>query len=190
MQPVLPAFAGGVPDEMEDLFPRANFSRNGNWGNFGKYAHVLLLSPTDSLFENIGKSFMRNLLEVYGANSRSHYYSADTFNENRPEVTGPALSEYLQASSSSVYKAMASVDANAVWVMQGWLFAHDKQFWDQGNIESLLSGVPRGRLILLDLFSDVVSVHGRKDIDWSKGELSYVPWIWNMLHSFGGSTGL
>jgi len=34
MTPVLPAFAGGVPEAMQISHPTAKFTRHGNWGNF------------------------------------------------------------------------------------------------------------------------------------------------------------
>ena len=36
MIPVLPSFAGHVPDAIKRLFPSANISHMDNWGNFDK----------------------------------------------------------------------------------------------------------------------------------------------------------
>ena len=48
-------------------------------------------------------------------------------------------------------------------------------------LQALLSGVPQGRLILLDLFADEHPV-------WSRTEAFYgYPFIWCMLHNFGGN---
>jgi alpha-N-acetylglucosaminidase len=47
--------------------------------------------------------------------------------------------------------------------------------------QALLSGVPQGRLVLLDLFADEHPV-------WSRTEAFYgYPFIWCMLHNFGGN---
>jgi alpha-N-acetylglucosaminidase len=49
--------------------------------------------------------------------------------------------------------------------------------------QGLLSGVPRGRLILLDLYAEVFPI-------WLRTASFYgIPFIWCMLHNFGGNTG-
>lgn len=55
-------------------------------------------------------------------------------------------------------ESMTAADPDAIWVMQGWLFV-DKRTWTPGNIEAYLSGVPDDRLVVLDLFSDVVPIY-------------------------------
>ncbi|KAK9823140.1 hypothetical protein WJX72_000555 [[Myrmecia] bisecta] len=60
----------------------------------------------------------------------------------------------------------------------------DEAFWKPAQIKSLLSGVPRGRLILVDLFAEVVP-------QWKRtNALDGVPAIWCMLHNFGGNTDM
>ncbi len=50
-------------------------------------------------------------------------------------------------------------------------------------LQGLLSGVPRGRLILLDLYAEVFPI-------WLRTASFYgIPFIWCMLHNFGGNTG-
>jgi len=70
-----------------------------------------------------------------------------------------------------------------VWLMQGWLF-QDTSFWQPPQVKALLEGVPRDRLIILDLFSDVRSIY-----DMTDNYFGY-PFIWCMLHNFGGNYGL
>lgn len=57
MTPVLPAFAGHVPNGLLRVYPNANVSRLGDWGNFNStYCCTYLLDPSDSLFQ-VSKSF-------------------------------------------------------------------------------------------------------------------------------------
>ena len=52
MTPVLPAFAGHVPNGLLRVYPNANVSRLGDWGHFNStYCCTYLLDPSDSLFQ-------------------------------------------------------------------------------------------------------------------------------------------
>ncbi len=51
MFPVLPAFAGHVPDALRKLYPNANITKSSNWNGFSdEYTEVSLLDPNDPLF--------------------------------------------------------------------------------------------------------------------------------------------
>lgn len=51
-------------------------------------------------------------------------------------------------------------------------------------MQALLAGVPCGRLVLLDLFADEHPV-------WTRTEALYGhPFIWCMLHNFGGNSAM
>ena len=70
MTPVLPAFAGGVPEAIRRLYPEAKFTRHGNWGGFDQtHCCVLMVSPVKT-----GKStIISNLLlnpAFYGPSSQ------------------------------------------------------------------------------------------------------------------------
>ena len=59
MVPVLPAFAGHVPDAVVARYPNSSFSRQ-MWHNFrSNYSGVYLLEPTDPLFQEIGSLFIK-----------------------------------------------------------------------------------------------------------------------------------
>ena len=52
MTPVLPAFAGHVPDGLLRVYPKADVTRLGDWGKFNStYCCTLLLDPADPLFK-------------------------------------------------------------------------------------------------------------------------------------------
>jgi alpha-N-acetylglucosaminidase len=108
-------------------------------------------------------------------------YSADTFNENEPPSDEP---EFLSKLSARVYEGMRQADTAAVWVMQGWLFYSDRKFWKEAQTEALLKAVPNDKMILLDLATEIEPVWKRTEAFYGK------PWIWNMLHNFGGNTNL
>lgn len=175
MMPVLPAFSGHVPPSFKKKFPRAKVNQVKWTSNFSP---VNILSPEDSLFTVIGKKFLKEQTREYGT---SHFYSADIFNEMKPPSPD---SLYLDNISKQVYQSMYDVDTNAVWVMQGWLFYSDTKFWQPTQIKALLNAVPDNKMIILDLWSESHPVWNRTNAYYGK------PWIWNMLHNFGGGTYL
>jgi alpha-N-acetylglucosaminidase len=175
MKPVLPAFTGHVPPSFNKLFPKAKLKKT-NWTN--GFADTYILDSEDSLFAIIGKKFLELQTKLYGTN---HLYSADTFNENEPPSNEP---DYLSALSKRVYEGMHNADRDAVWVMQGWLFFSDRKFWNAPQIKALLDAVPNDHMILLDLATEIEPVWKRTEAFYGK------PWIWNMLHNFGGNISL
>lgn len=179
MTPVLPAFAGHVPKAITRVFPQVNVIQLGNWGHFNcSYSCSFLLAPGDPLFPLIGTLFLRELTKEFGTD---HIYGADTFNEMQPPFSDPS---YLAAATAAVYEAMVTVDPDAVWLLQGWLFQHQPQFWGPSQIKAVLEAVPRGRLLVLDLFAETQPVYSRT------ASFHGQPFIWCMLHNFGGNHGL
>lgn len=174
MKPILPAFTGHVPASFVKLFPHAKV-KHLEWGR--RY-HTILLDPSDPMFSKIGSLFMKELISTYGTD---HYYSADVFNENTPPVNGPA---FLSNVSKLVYHSMSSVDSQAIWVMQGWLFVNNPAFWQKPQMEALLNVIPNNKMILLDLWSETRPVWSRTEAYFGK------PWIWCMLLNFGGNVGM
>ncbi|CAN0900705.1 NAGLU [Linum grandiflorum] len=178
MTPVLPAFSGNVPAALIDLFPSAKITRLGNWFSVEsnpKWCCTYLLDATDPLFIEIGKAFIEEQLKEYGRTS--HIYNCDTFDENTPPVDDP---EYVSSLGAATFKGMQAGDKDAIWLMQGWLFAYD-DFWKPPQMKALLHSVPLGRLVVLDLYAEVKPI-------WSASEQFYgVPYIWCMLHNFAGN---
>ncbi|KIZ03038.1 alpha-N-acetylglucosaminidase [Monoraphidium neglectum] len=186
ISPVFPAFAGFVPRALAAAFPDARVVRSSNWCHFPEvrrqqaYCCPLLLDPQDPLFARVGAAVVRQLRAAFGPEppGRRSYYIADSFNEMRPSSADPS---YLSAISAAIYKAMTSADPGCVWVMQAWLFFSDSGFWQPPQIKALLAGVPRGSLVVLDLFAEEHPV-------WTRTEGFYgYPYIWCMLHNFGGN---
>ncbi|EFN75548.1 Alpha-N-acetylglucosaminidase [Harpegnathos saltator] len=177
--PVLPAFAGHVPRAFARLFPNANMTKIEPWNKFeDKYCCPYLLEPTDPLFQTIGEKFLRMYINEFGTD---HIYNCDTFNENEP---GNSELAYLSNVGRSVFQAMSTVDPQAIWLMQGWLFVHDFIFWTEPRVRSFLTSVPTGRMLVLDLQSEQFPQYGRLKSYYGQ------PFIWCMLHNFGGTLGM
>ncbi|XP_071545524.1 alpha-N-acetylglucosaminidase isoform X2 [Panulirus ornatus] len=179
MTPVLPAFAGHVPAGLTRLYPEANVTRLEAWGHFtDPYTRTYLLDANDPLFQTIGSTFIQEMISEFGTN---HMYNCDTFNEMTPTSSDP---EYLKSIGASIYEAMKKVDPDAIWVMQGWLFFNDAAFWHKQQAQALLTSVPIGRMLVLDLASEVEPQYGRLESYFGQ------PFIFCMLHNYGGVSGL
>ncbi|XP_052092182.1 alpha-N-acetylglucosaminidase-like isoform X3 [Mytilus californianus] len=178
MIPVLPGFAGHVPEALSRIHPKANISQLGDWAGFSKkFCCTYLLDFGDPLFKEIGVSFIKEMEYEFGVD---HIYNVDSFNEMKPK-SGSA--EYLQEVGSIIFDVLQTGDPDAIWLMQGWLF-QDKQFWQQAQIKAMLTSVPEGKMIVLDLFSEVSPIYTYTESYYGQ------PYIWCMLHDFGGTMEL
>jgi len=179
MTPVLPSFSGNVPGTLKDIFPSANITRLGEWNTVdgdSRWCCTFLLDPSDPLFIEIGEAFIKRQMKEYG--DVTDIYNCDTFNENSPPTSDPS---YISSLGSAVFEAMSKADKDAVWLMQGWLFYSDSSFWKPPQMKALLHSVPFGKMIVLDLFADVKPI-------WETSSQFYgTPYIWCMLHNFGGN---
>ena len=96
MKPVLPAFAGHVPQELKRLYPDATITRVSRWGGFADQYRCSFLDPQDPLFDEIQKAYLEEQTRMFGTD---HIYGADPFNEiDAPSWdpgTSPELSQRL-----------------------------------------------------------------------------------------------
>ncbi|XP_039259362.2 alpha-N-acetylglucosaminidase-like [Styela clava] len=175
--PVLPGFAGHIPEAITKLY-KVNATRLSSWSHFNcTYSCTYLLEPTDPLFLKIGKMFIEEQIKEY--NGTNHIYNADMFNEMTPRSSDTT---YLSETSAAVFNAMKATDKDAIWLMQGWLF-RNTAFWKPDQEKALLTGVPLGKMIVLDLFSESSPEYAPTHSYYGQ------PFIWCMLHNFGGNTG-
>lgn len=178
MIPVLPAFSGNIPKGILRLYPKANVTRLGPWAHFNcSFSCSYILDPQDPLFFRIGSLFLSQVVKQFGTD---HIYNTDTFNEMSPPSSDPT---YLSSVSRAVFSTMTAVDPQAIWLMQGWLFFSDATFWKPAQIQALLHGVPLGRMIVLDLFAETEPIFSYTESFYGQ------PFIWCMLHNFGGNSG-
>ncbi|XP_043200040.1 alpha-N-acetylglucosaminidase-like isoform X2 [Amphibalanus amphitrite] len=176
--PVLPAFAGHVPQNFTRVFPKAPVSHLRCWGHMNStYSCTSFLQPNSPLYQKIGQLTIQELEREF--NGTEHVYNCDSFNEMTPPSSDP---DYLAAAGNATLAAMTGADPQAVWLMQGWLFLNS--FWEVPQAKAYLTSVPTGRMIVLDLHSDVKPLYGQLDSYYGQ------PFIWCMLHNFGGQLGL
>uniref|UniRef100_A0A8R1HLH2 Alpha-N-acetylglucosaminidase n=1 Tax=Caenorhabditis japonica TaxID=281687 RepID=A0A8R1HLH2_CAEJA len=179
--PILPTFAGFVPDQLETLFPTSKFNRLPCWNHFSRETSCLLsVSPFDPLFQKIATSFLRTQKKMFG--DVTSLYSADPFNEIVPKDSSKFDAAFVKQTAQAIYGGCRKVDKNCVWVLQSWTFTYDK--WPAWAIKSFLTAIPVGNLLILDLYAEVTPA-------WQMTSNFYGHnWIWCMLHNFGGSREL
>lgn len=177
MKPILPAFSGHVPALLKKYHPEANIHAVGDWNKFDEQYQCSFLYANDPLFSRIQKRFLEEQTRLYGTD---HIYGIDCFNEVAPPSWKP---DSLRDVGRTVMKSLTDVDPKAKWLQMTWLFYYDKN-WTPERIKAYLSGVPKGRLILLDYFCDNTPL-------WEKTENFHGhDYIWCFLGNFGGTTFL
>ncbi len=164
MQPVLHSFSGHIPQKFKSLFPDARVDQLPSW--YG-YPGNHFLDPNDPLFKKMCSKYMKHQRELYGTN---HFYTTDLFHEiDLPDNNQEELSRV----SKALLDAILENDPKAVWIMQSWSLR-----------EKILDNLPPDHILILDLYCD-------SDPKWRKTNAFYgKPWIWCMLHNFGGRTGM
>lgn len=188
---VLPAFAGHVPHAFKRIFPNVIFSETERWNRFdNEFCCPLFIDPLDNLFHEIGEKFLQQIINEYGNSycddddggicHTDHIYFSDPFNEIQPSQK---TAKYLHDVSNSIYATMKSVDEHSIWLLQGWMFVKNP-FWNTELLEAFLTGPPIGKIIVLDLQSEIYPQYYRTKSYFGQ------PFIWNMLHNFGGTLGM
>ncbi|TWV11218.1 alpha-N-acetylglucosaminidase [Bacteroidaceae bacterium HV4-6-C5C] len=178
MRPVLPAFAGHVPQELKRIYPNAKITKLGAWAGFPDENACSFLDPMDSLFVKIQKKFLDTEIKLYGTD---HIYGIDLFNELTPPSWEP---EYLQRVSRQVYEALEQADSKAVWLQMTWLFYNERDDWTNDRVKPYVTAFPADRSLLLDYYCE------RQEV-WQRTEKYFgVPYIWCYLGNFGGNTML
>jgi len=177
MHPVVPAFSGYVPKAFAEKHPEAKITELKSWSG-GGFASTFLLDSKDPLFKKIGKRFIEIYTQKYGA---SNFYLADSFNEIEPPVSEHNKYEELSNYGSAIYETINEAAPGAVWVMQGWLFGDNKEFWTKEATSAFLSKVPNDRLMVQDYANDRYKV-------WENQEAFYgKQWTYGYVHNYGGS---
>ncbi|ORX98108.1 putative alpha-N-acetylglucosaminidase [Clohesyomyces aquaticus] len=181
MTPILPAFTGFVPSALPHVYANATIVNGSRWEDFPlEYTNTTFLEPSDPLFSELQDRVINKQIEYYG--NITQFYTLDQYNENDP-FSGDL--DYLRNVTRGTWQSLKSANPAAVWVMQGWLFTSNADFWTNERIEAYLSGVETDAdMLILDLFSESQPQWQRTNSYYGK------PWIWNELHGYGGNMGL
>ena len=173
MKPVLQGFTGHVPPSLAKVYPDLKLQKIKwiDWETF-------FMDGNDPRFTEFGKLFMEEQIRQFGTD---HLYAADTFIEMSPPSND---SVFLKNLGKTIFGSLTGADPQATWVMQGWIFFNNAEFWKPAQSKAFLSEIPNEKMIILDLYCDQNPV-------WNKTEAFYgKQWIWNILQSFGDTVAM
>ncbi len=177
MTPVVPAFAGYIPQSIMRIIPDGSIIKMKPWNKFPPENGTYMLSPLSKYFKEIGKKFIEEYRKTYGT---SHFYLADPFDEMTVPVSKENRYNELADFGSAIFNSINAGDSHGVWLMQGWPFKNDTIFWNQQSVKSLMRDVPDDRMIIIDLANE--SFHGWKKLYGFFGK----EWIYSIIHNYGG----
>ncbi len=167
--PVLQGYSGGVPLDFTTKNQGAEVIKQGDWCGFDRpdMLKTYVDEGKEDYFAKVADAFYTAQKEVYG--DISNFYAVDPFHE------GGNTGDLNQAKIyTTVQNKMIEHDSDAIWVIQHW----------QGNPSNeKVSGLIKEQSLILDLNSDL-------NPDWGRFDNLDLPWIWNMIHNFGGRMGL
>lgn len=171
-QPVLPGFAGQVPSS--NVGKPANMTiKTYDCGSWCGYRRPAMLSVSDTeTYNMVAEIYYRNLHEVMG---NSENYAMDCFHEGGSVPSGMTA----KATYDAVYKAMDQYcGPDSRCFMQQWQ-------WKSSQATAMTS-FPKGRFVVLDLFSDCTKEGGWRKFNGYQGHES----VYCMLSNFGGRVGM
>lgn len=172
MEPVLPGFAGAVPNDFGTKSGATEVNNKGTWQGITAPG---LIGHKSNKWTDVSTKYYKYLKNVMGT---SKYYAMDVNHEGGTYLdsqTTPLSYADQSGFIQTVYSTLATnVGSDAVWVAQAW--GHNPS-------SNLLNNVEAGKLMILDLF-------GENDPRGKSGSFGSHNFIYCMLHNFGGRIGL
>ncbi|WP_261167127.1 alpha-N-acetylglucosaminidase [Microbacterium sp. Marseille-Q6965] len=170
MTPVLPMTGGHVPSRLAG--PGAAEIEWQGW-------RTPVMDLAGPAYRSFAADFLAVQRELLGDPPPSAVYAVDPYIESIPPSGDLAA---LAAAGQGISDAIAAVHPEATWLLQGWPFHYQRDFWTQERVAAFLSRVPHERLLLIDLWGEHApmwrdGMHGRR-------------WIWTAIHDFGGRFAL
>ena len=170
MRPVLPGYSGMVPHDAAERLG-LDAPDQGLWNQIQCPS---ILSPTDARFAEIAALYYEEQERLFG---KADFYSMDPFHESK-NAGGVDFAE----AGKAVLEAMKKGSPDATWVLQAW---------SENPRDEMLAALPKGDVLVLDLFSECRPKWGQRESLWynEKGFQGH-DWLFCLLQSFGGRVGL
>ena len=191
MQPVIPGFSGQVPNCIVNYsingFSSGDVVNNGTWA--GGYTRPDILKPNTTSYQTFATVYYKHLHEVMGV---SELYSIDPFHEGSlpsgvtnatcyPNIMAELDKHFgnVEQSVKDTYKVTKSPS----WIIQYW-----QGVPQSGAFTAMKNAGYTNRFIGLDLFAD--NIYADNAAKWRTTYYDTCPYIYCMLHNFGGRSGL
>lgn len=172
--PVIQGFAGQVPETFAEKNEGAVLTPLDGWSGYTRPS-IIKTYLTDAeaaagkinYFADVAETFYEKQKNVFG--DVSDYYATDPFHEG-----GNTGGLNIASIFKTVQDEMVKSNSDAVWVMQ---------HWQDGSKATKMSLMDCSKVLALDLQTDMNPQYG-------VFENNGTPWIYCMLHNFGGRMGL
>lgn len=179
IDPVIQSFAGFVPKSLKRIYPDIDLHSTLWNPGFPEEQRPVLLMPDDPLFATITKMYMEEWQKEFG---EANYYLVDSFNELQLPETDKPVSELLADYGKKTYEAIRAGDADATWVIQGWMFGYQRDIWNPERVEALFSMVPNDSVLILDYANDYAN-------NWEPmNGFNGKQWAYGFVPNMGGKT--
>lgn len=191
MQPVIPGFSGQVPNCIVNYsingFSSGDVVNNGTWA--GGYTRPDILKPNTESYRTFAAVYYKHLHEVMGV---SELYSIDPFHEGSlpggvtNETCYPNIMVELDKHFGNVEQSVKDtykVTKSPSWIIQYW-----QGVPQSGAFTAMKNKGYASRFIGLDLFAD--NIYADNAAKWRTNYYDTCPYIYCMLHNFGGRSGL
>lgn len=143
MSPILPGFAGMVPQSFKKLFDKLRMQILPSWNNF---PFTFRLDFQSTVFKKFGMALLEKQRQLFGA---FHYYSCDPYIVNKSELKSK---DYLWRVGRAIDTLYKDFDPESKWIMMSDCL-----------YEKMVKSVPKDRLIILDLDG---TLHSQTDEFW------------------------
>ena len=112
----------------------------------------------------------------------ARYYLVDSFNEQKLPETGKPVTELLAGYGEDTYNSIKAGDPDAIWVIQGWMFAYQREIWNPETVKALFSRVPDNEVLILDYANDYNN-------NWQPmNAFNGKQWVYGFVPNMGGKT--
>lgn len=162
--PVLPGYFGIVPEDFARRHPGAHVVGQGRWNGFDRPGW---LDPRDPIFGAVAASFYRHQRELFGNTS---VYDMEPFQEGGTPGDVP-----VSSAAKRIQEALNDAHPDALWMTLAW---------QDNPSPSLLAGVDRNRLLIVDLDQ------GRTPREHREADFHGARYLFGGLWEFGGRTTL
>ena len=179
IQPVVQSFAGFVPKGLNRVFPDINLHPTFWNPGFPPEKRPVFIMPDTKLFRTISKMFIEEWQNEFGD---ATYYLVDSFNEQKLPETGKPVTELLAGYGEDTFNAIKAGDPDAIWVIQGWMFAYQREIWNTETVKALFSRVPDNEVLILDYANDYNN-------NWQPmNAFNGKQWVYGFVPNMGGKT--
>ena len=190
MQPVIPGFSGQVPKCLTGYTTIEGFSGGdvvtvGSWAS--NFPHPGVVNPSTNSYKNLADVYYKHLHDVMGI---SEFYSIDPFHEMSAPVAANVLYPNIMSHLDRCY-ALETAEERAKFnapELPKWII----QYWQgtpvTGAFTAMKNAGYTNRFIALDLFAD--NIYADNAAKWRTTYYDTCPYIYCMLHNFGGRSGM